>query len=414
MNQTFAEYLKKYADVIVKVGLNLQDGQRLLISSPLAAVALVHAVTDSAYRHGARYVGVIWSDPMLERIRLQHAPLETMNEFPEWVAGTRIQYMDSGDAVLTVSASDPEALSGLDPEKLSAKQRTDSKQFQPLMQRISSNASPWLVVSAAVPAMATKIFPDLEPDAAVDHLWDAIFDVSRIYSDDPVAAWRHHMNNLKKRCAYLNGRQYTALQYTAPGTDLMLGLPENHYWEGASSVSQNGIEFAPNIPTEEVFTLPHKDRVDGVVTSTKPLTHNGQLIDRIALTFENGVVVNATAENGQEALYDILNTDDGARRLGEVALVPHSSPISQSGILFYNTLFDENASNHLAVGGAYRFNLQGGTDMSEEEFAAAGGNDSMTHVDFMIGSGEMDIDGVLADGTREPVMRGGDWAFAVD
>jgi aminopeptidase len=254
------------------------------------------------------------------------------------------------------------------------------------------------------------VFPQLPADQQMAALWDAIAKMVRLDRPDPIAAWEEHLAALAARRDFLNAQRYTALKYRGPGTDLTLGLATGHQWVSGRSTSVQGIPFAPNLPTEEVFTMPHKDRVDGTVRSTKPLSYGSTLIENFSMTFEGGRVVNATADRGQEVLRQLLDTDAGAVRLGEVALVPHNSPVAQSGLLFYNTLFDENAASHVALGSAYKFTLAGGEAMTDEQFEQAGGNRSATHVDFMIGSAELDIDGVLADGTVEPLMRRGDWA----
>jgi aminopeptidase len=248
------------------------------------------------------------------------------------------------------------------------------------------------------------------PNEAVARLWEAIARMCRLDASDPVMAWETHLGNLAARSEYLNRKRYSALKYTGPGTDLMLGLPEGHIWVSGRSASRNGIPFTANLPTEEVFTIAHKDRVDGVVRASKPLSYGSTLIEGFSVTFEHGQIVNCSAEKNGDTLQRLLDTDEGARRLGEVALVPHSSPISQSGLLFYNTLFDENAASHVALGNAYKFTLKGGNDMNDAEFERAGGNRSGVHVDFMIGSGELDVEGVLANGTTEPLMRKGEWA----
>ena len=267
----------------------------------------------------------------------------------------------------------------------------------------------WTVVAAAGQAWAEKVFPDVDPEQAVDQLWTAIFNAVRLNTPDPVKAWEEHNSNLHKKVDILNSKHFHKLHYTAPGTDLTVELPKKHLWVGASSTNVNHIPFMANMPTEEVFSVPQKDGVNGYVSSTKPLSYSGNIIDNFKLTFENGRIVKVEAEQGQEILEHLVETDEGSHYLGEVALVPHHSPISESNILFYNTLFDENASNHLAIGSGYAFNVEGGKSMSKEELAAAGVNSSLTHVDFMIGSAEMNIDGIHEDGTTEPIFRNGNW-----
>jgi aminopeptidase len=253
------------------------------------------------------------------------------------------------------------------------------------------------------------VYPDLPPAEQVTALWSAIERLCRLDRTDPIAAWETHLAELAARTDHLNAKQYTALRYTGPGTALTIGLPQGHVWVGGRSASAAGIRFAPNLPTEEVFTMPHKDRVDGTVRSTKPLSYGGTLIEGFSLTFAEGRVVNVTAEKGEDVLRQLVTMDAGAAQLGEIALVPHNSPVAQTGVLFYNTLFDENAASHVALGAAYKFTLRGGETMSDEAFEEAGGNRSATHVDFMIGSSELDVDGVLDGGRSEPVMRRGDW-----
>jgi len=271
----------------------------------------------------------------------------------------------------------------------------------------------WCIVSSPTRDWASKIFPDSTPEAAVEKLWEAIFQTCRVDQPDPVAAWMQHITNLKKRSEYLNAKRYSALHYTAPGTDITIGLPERQLWQAAQMKAENGIECTANMPTEEVFSMPHKDKVNGVVSGSRPFVIAGSVVEDFALTFENGRITHLTAKKGEDTLRKLIETDEGSKSIGEVALVPNSSPVSQRGHLFYNTLFDENAASHIAIGRAYRFNMQGGNEMTEEEFQANGGNFSLTHNDFMIGSDKMDIDGIMEDGTREPVMRAGEWAFDV-
>jgi aminopeptidase len=254
------------------------------------------------------------------------------------------------------------------------------------------------------------MFPDLAPEQQVSRLWDAISRLCRLDRSDPIAAWQAHVEALAARSDYLNRKHYDALKYIGPGTDLTIGLPAGHLWVSGRTVSQSGIAFTANLPTEEVFSIPHKDRVDGVVRSSKPLSYGSTLIEDFSMRFAEGRIVSIEAKRGEAVLRQLIETDAGARRLGEIALVPHSSPISQSGLLFYNTLFDENAASHVALGSAYKFTLSGGDQMNDEDFERAGGNRSIVHVDFMIGSGDLDVDGVLQNGTTEPVMRGGEWA----
>lgn len=418
-NTTHQELLKKYAEAIVRIGLNLRKGQRLIITNatsrgvPPAGRALVHEVTRAAYAAGARYVEAIWGDEEMQRIRLQHAPADSFDEYPKFHISGVLDMIQNGDALLSVYANDPDAYAGLDPERVAAMQKSHLQNYSPISAAVSRNAVNWCVVASASPAWAAKVFPDLPAAQAEERLWEAIFDATRASRPDPIAAWQEHIQNLIKRAKYMQAKNYTALHYQAPGTDFTLGLPAGHRWIAARMPAENGVEFTANMPTEEIFTLPDRHRAQGTVSATFPLSYGGSLIEDFSLTFENGKIVKVSAKKNEAILQKLIETDEGSKRLGEVALVPASSPIAQRGHLFYNTLFDENASCHIAIGRAYRFTLTGGEELSDEEFTAAGGNLSLSHVDFMIGSPQMDIDGLTADGNREAVMRQGEWAFDV-
>ena len=409
--QEFDRMLTKYADVVVKVGLNLRKRQRLSVRAIIDDAPFIRKVAESAYKAGAQYVDVLWTDERISRIRFEHADPETITDIPEWMTPRFEEYYARGDADLAVLSSDPDLFDGIDPELIAKNRTARAKKFEHL--RKYENASNWCVVATASPAWARKVFPGISTEEAQSKLWEAIFNSCRIDLPDPVQAWRDHTDNLIKYKNYLTAKHYTELKYKGPGTDLTVGLPEKHVWMGAEESFKNGITCTVNIPTEEVFTLPHKDKVNGTVTATKPLNLMGVLIEDFSLTFENGRAIKVTAKKGEEDLRKLIETDENACRLGEAALVPNSSPISQRGHLFYNTLFDENASCHLAVGNAYRDTIEGGKDMTDEEFQAHGGNKSLIHVDFMIGSDQLDIDGITKDGTREPIMRQGEWAFKV-
>jgi aminopeptidase len=320
------------------------------------------------------------------------------------------EYYKNGEAELAISSFDPDLYNGIDPERVAISRKTLLQEVWEPLQKYE-NLTNWCVVAVSTPAWARKVFPELPEEQAVEKLWEAIFRVCRIDVPDPVGAWEKHIQKLILYKDYLTAKRYTALHYRAPGTDLTVGLPENHVWMGAQESFKNGVTCTVNLPTEEVFTLPHKDQANGVVTVSRPLNHMGSLIEDFTIRFENGRAANFSARKGEEDLRRLIETDENAGRLGEVALVPNNSPISQSNILFYNTLFDENAASHIALGSAYRNTIKGGEDMTDEEFAASGGNKSLIHVDFMIGSAEMDIDGICVDGSVEPVMRAGEWAF---
>jgi aminopeptidase len=409
----FDSMLNRYAELIVQVGLNLRAGQRLAITAPVETAPLVRRVTAAAYRAGARLVDVLWKDDLVTLARFQYAPRDSFEEFPSWMLPAMLDYATHGDARLGVYAEDPNLLKDQDHDLVTLEQKTAMKIMAPVYELTDRNLYNWCVVSMPIPSWAARVFPGLKPEEQVDRLWDAIFEVTRMKSPDPVAAWKAHVAGLQSRARSLNQRRYQALKYTGPGTHLVVGLPEGHLWASAEETAGNGITFLPNIPTEEIFTLPHKERIDGEVSATKPLIYGGAAIENMHLVFEHGRVVDFSATAGQDLLRGLIETDEGARSLGEVALVPHSSPISRSGVLFYNTLFDENASCHLALGQAYQVSLQGGTSLSREAFAAAGGNLSIAHEDFMVGSAELDIDGIRADGSAEAVMRRGEWAFRV-
>ncbi|MBK8419855.1 aminopeptidase [Candidatus Villigracilis saccharophilus] len=416
-NKSHQESLEKYAEAIVKVGLNIRTGQRLIINLaatrgvPHQFAPLVREVAKAAYRVGARYVDVIWGDEEMLRLRAQYAPRDSFDEYSTWQIDAVMRMVEKGDALLSITGSDPDLLGGLDPEILGMMQKTHLQQFSRVSEKVSANAINWCVVAAAGEGWAKKVFPELAPEKAQEKLWEAIFETTRINRPDPIAAWQEHILNLRGRAKYLQAKQYTALHYSAPGTDFTLGLPNGHIWVSAQSLAQNGIAFTANMPTEEVFTLPDRNRADGVIKSTYPLSYGGTLIDDFQVTFEKGRITKVSAQKGESVLQKLVDTDEGSHRLGEVALVTASSPIAQRGHLFYNTLYDENASCHIAIGRAYRFTLTGGTELTDEEFTAAGGNVSLNHVDFMIGSPTMDIDGIKQDGASEPVMRKGEWAF---
>lgn len=408
--------LLKYADLIIRVGLNLQPGQRLAILGPLTnggvsldAAPLVRRLTETAYRAGASYVEAIWGDEALQLVRFSHAPRDSFEATSRWLGPALLDHVRAGDAVLMIYANDPDLLRGRDPEQIAMVQLANARAFRPFRDLLAKKATNWTIAAAASAAWARKVFPEAAPDVALARLWDAIASLCRLDHPDPAAAWRAHLAALGARKDRLNARPYSALIYTGPGTSLTIGLPDRHVWVGGQRTSGNGILFTSNLPTEEVFTMPHKDRVDGIVSATKAISCGGSLIEHLRLRFSGGRIVEASASAGEQVLRALLATDEGAARLGEIALVPNGSPISKSGLLFYSTLFDENAASHLAVGSAYKFTLSGGEEMSDEDFERAGGNRSVTHVDFMIGSGELDVDGRHADGTTEPVMRSGEW-----
>ncbi|UYY06960.1 aminopeptidase [Enterococcus faecalis] len=409
--ENFNENLKKYARLIAETGVNVQDNHTVVLQISVNQAPLARLITEEAYRLGAAEVIVQWSDETIQREFLAHLATDRIENVPQYKIDQTDDWIAKGASRISVVSSNPDALGGVDAQRVAAFQAANGKALVNLRKATQANKVSWTVVAAASEGWAAKVFPELATsEEQVDALWNEIFKTTRIYEENPVIAWDIHDKKLQEKAAELNEQQFTALHYTAPGTDLTIGLPKNHLWEGAGSYNARGEEFMANMPTEEVFTAPDSRRVDGYVSSTKPLSYLGTIISGMKFTFKDGKVVDFSAEQGEEALKNLLAIDEGAKHLGEVALVPDPSPISQSGLIFYNTLFDENASNHLAFGSAYAFNLQGGTEMSEEELAEAGLNRSQTHVDFMVGSDKMNIDGIKEDGTIVPVFRNGDWA----
>ena len=410
--------LRQYAELAVKVALNVQPGQRLMIIGPLAnggasleAAPLAREVAAAAYRAGAPLVETIYGDEAQQLIRFKNGSPDSFSHYSAWLPAAVSQHAAAGHAVLSITANDPDLLRDASPDHVSTLLQVTGREMRPFREQISRNETNWAIVAAATDAWAAKVFPGIPAADAVERLWEAIGRMCRLDAPDPVAAWETHLESLAERSAYLNRKQYSALKYTGPGTDLMLGLPRGHLWVSGHSVSRRGVRFTANLPTEEVFTIAHKDRVDGTVRASKPLSYGGTLVEGFSLTFERGRAVRMSADRNGDILQRLLDTDDGAGRLGEVALVPHGSPISQSGLLYYNTLFDENAASHVALGNAYKFTMSDGNQMSDEEFERLGGNRSAVHVDFMIGSGDLDIDGVLSSGAAEPLMRGGEWTI---
>jgi len=405
----FEQKLDRLAQVAIHSGLGLAPGQELVMTASTDALPLVRRITEHAYKAGASLVTVLFNDEESALLRYRYGAEATFDTAASWLyEGMAVAYR-SGAARLAITGGNPSLLSQQDPEKVSRANRAMSKAYRPALELITRHDINWTIVSAATPAWAAAVFPGLPEEAAVAKLWDAIFAASRADQADPVAAWKKHDDGLHARAAYLNDKRFSALHFRGPGTDLKVGLAEDHLWLGGGTTAGNGRYCIPNMPTEEVFTTPHKDRVEGTVRSTKPLSHQGTMIEGISVRFESGKIVEAHAAKGEQVLRRMIETDDGARRLGEVSLVPNSSPISASGMLFLNTLFDENAACHIALGQAYSTCLINGDKLSAEELAARGANDSLIHVDWMIGSGQIDVDGITAAGEAEPLLRQGEW-----
>lgn len=407
----FDSLLRSYAQVITKVGVNIQKSHTVVVTGQVEQAPLVRLIVEEAYKLGAKQVITQWQDDIVNRQNFLYADEEILTTVPDYKISEMHDWLDKDASRISIVSSNPDAFSGVDSHRLAEFQKASGKAMMPLRQATQANKISWLVVAAAGKDWAAKVFPELDSnDEQVDALWTAIFEATRMFEEDPISAWYAHEKLLQSKAEELNAEQFDALHYTAPGTDLVIGLPEGHIWEGAGSKNARGETFIANMPTEEVFTAPDRLRIDGVVSSTKPLSYSGTTIEGMVFTFKDGKVIEVTAEKGEDVLKKLLDTDEGAKSLGEVALVPDSSPISQSGIVFYNTLFDENASNHLALGSAYAFNLKGGTEMTDNELEAAGLNRSQTHVDFMIGSDKMSIDGIKKDGSLVPIFRNGEWA----
>ncbi|WP_281529342.1 aminopeptidase [Enterococcus faecium] len=410
MLSDFNELLKKYARLIAETGVATEKGHTVVLQISVDQAPLARLITQEAYKLGAAEVIVQWTDDQIQREFLLHAATDHIENVPQSKIDQADEWLEKGASRISVVSADPDAFAGVDSQRVASYQAAAGKALMNLRKATQANKVSWTVVAAAGKQWAAKVFPDLPEEEQVDALWDQIFKTTRVYEEDPVLAWKKHDEKLAKKAEELNQEQFSALHYTAPGTDIIIGLPKNHLWEGAGSYNARGEKFMANMPTEEVFTAPDSHRVDGYISSTKPLSYAGTIISGMKFTFKDGKVVDFSAEQGEDVLAKLLDTDEGARRLGEVALVPDPSPISQSGIIFFNTLFDENASNHLALGSAYAFSVKGGTEMSDEELAEAGLNRSQTHVDFMVGSDKMDIDGIREDGSTVPIFRNGDWA----
>ena len=403
-------HIDRLAELAVKTGLALIPGQDLMITAPIEALPLVRRITDYAYKSGAGVVTPIFSDPEIVLSRYRNAFDTSFDQAANWLYDGMGAAFDNNTARLAIVGDDPMLLANEDPQKVGRVNKANSQALTPARERITRFDINWNIVAWPGLAWAKRMFPDLPVNEAQGKLAEAIFSASRVNVSNPIEAWNKHNKNLRERSDWLNQQNFAALHFSGPGTDLKVGLADGHEWMGGASLARNGITCNPNIPSEEVFTTPHCMRVQGTVSSTKPLSHQGTLIDNICVKFEAGSITEAHASKGEEVLLKVLDSDEGARRLGEVALVPHSSPISQSGLLFYNTLFDENAASHIALGQCYSKCFKGGENLSKDEIIKRGGNSSMIHIDWMIGSDEISVDGVKADGTAVPVFRNGEWA----
>lgn len=410
MTMNFEERLARYAELLVKVGVNLPEGGKLLVNAPLAAAPLVRLVARAAYRAGALDVRVNYFDEHLSLALYEEGSDDAVAYLPAWAAQEAQNMLEDGYARLAIRGDDPALLRDVNPDRVALRSKLSGQAMRAVSEAVSGMAVNWTVAAMSTPAWARAVYPDLPEQEAVSRLWDDIFKVTRADRPDPVAAWQEHIAALARRSEYLNGKQYAAVHLKSElGTDLTVGLAEGHIWQGGAEEAKNGIVGVPNLPTDEVFTMPHRDRVDGWAVASKPLSVRGQVVQGIRVRFEAGRAVEVSAEQGEDTLKKLLDTDEGAARLGEIALVAASAPVAQTGTLFFNTLFDENAASHIALGRCYSTNVQHGEN--PEALKAAGGNDSLIHVDWMIGTPGTDVDGVTASGEREPLMRGGEWVI---
>ena len=411
MNQ---ELLNKYAAFTVQVGVNVQKGQTLIIRCPVEGAYFGRACMEAAYKAGARDVVIRWEDEKAARIRMELGEEEALSETKPYELRSYLDYAESegGCCLLAIHASDPEIFKGLDTGKINRVSLAKQEAMKSWREYTMKDRVQWCVVAIPTPAWAASVFPGLSEDEAQEKLWSAIFDVCRVTGGDPVSAWKEHVAKTSACRDKLNELQLESIHMTSSnGTDLTVDLAEGHTWEGACSKAENGAVFIANVPTEEVFTAPHRERVNGVVKGTKPYVYNGQLIEGFSVTFKDGVVVDYSAEKNAELLGQLLDSDEGARRIGEIALVPASSPINRSGLLFYNTLFDENAACHIAFGAGYPTTVKGGAAMTTEELLACGVNDSAIHEDVMVGAEDMTITGLTKTGETVTIFENGEWAI---
>ena len=402
--------IDKLAELAITTGVALEPRQDLLISAPIEALPLVRRLCVHAYKAGAGIVTPLFSDPEIILARYENADNESFDASAEWLFNGMGQAFDNNTARLAIVGDDPMLLSEQSPERVGRVNKANSLASKPTRERITRFDINWNIIAWPGVAWAQRMFPDLPAPEAQAELAAAIFSASRVDRKDPIAAWREHNTNLRIKSDWLNGQNFKALHFFGPGANLTVGLADGHEWMGGASMAKNGIICNPNIPSEEVFTTPHALKVEGHIRSTKPLSHQGTLIDEIEVNFEAGRITSARAKKGEEVLLKVLDSDEGSRRLGEVALVPDSSPISQSGLLFFNTLFDENAASHIALGQCYSKCFKDGGKLSKDELKRLGGNSSIIHIDWMIGSNQIDVDGISQEGETVPVFRRGEWA----
>ena len=409
MNKSF---LIKYASLAVNIGVNIQKDNILVISSPIETAEFARLITEEAYKSGAKDVIVHYGDQKLTKIKLENSSLETISNIPEWQAESYNYYARQEACFISISASDPDGLKGVPVEKIGASQKARTSALKEYFDNSMSNKCRWCVLSVPTLSWAKKVFPKVSDDEAMESLWDVIFKTVRVDTENPVNAWEKHNAYLEEKIKFMNNNNFKSVHLkSANGTDLNIELPEGHIWAGGSERDVNGIPFNANMPTEEVFTLPKKTGVNGIVYSSKPLSYGGNLIDNFSITFKDGKAIDFTAETGYDVLKQMLESDEGAKYLGEVAFVPYNSPISNSKLIFFNTLFDENAACHLAFGRAYESCVKDADKYSEEELEKIGVNNSIIHVDFMIGNEDLNITAITRDGKRVPIFKDGNWAF---
>ncbi|MEH6943800.1 aminopeptidase [Bacillus sp. JJ722] len=410
----FEKKLEKYAEIAVKVGINVQKGQTLVISASISAADFVRKVCRVAYKHGAHYVYVHWHDEQLTRIEYELMSEEGLQEVPVWMVRGLEEMADSGAAFLYILSPYSSDVSGIDPKRLDLADHASNIALQSFNNRLMSMKVSWLVMASATEAWAKKVFPELDPEQSIYHLWEAIFQAAKMNEENPTIAWEKHLARLTEIANWLNAQQFRYLHYSSPNSKLTIELPENHVWTNALATNESGIKFISNIPTEEVYTTPLKKGVNGVINGTKSFYYDGQIISDFSFTFKEGEIIAFSAKEGYEVLERILHADEGARYIGEVAIVPHNSPISTSNLLYYHALFDENASCHIAIGHAYTSGLKDGHLIQADRYEEAGINSSLIHIDVMIGSESLQIRGERKDGSMKTIMKNGNWVDDFD
>ena len=409
--KSFDQMLSDYAKMCVEIGINIQKNQPLVISAPIEGAKFVRMVAKHAYEKGASNVHINWTDDYLTRLKYDYAPLEVFENFPKWKKDMMIDFAEQKAGFLSIYSEDPELLKGVDSKKINTNNRVSSENMKEFRNYTMNDINPWCVVSIPTEGWAKKVFPNDKKDDATNKLWHLIFEATSMNLEKPVLEWQNHIETLQERVDFLNGSNFSKLIYkSSNGTNLEVELPKNHIWAGGGSYDASGTYFVANMPTEEVFTMPKKDGVNGVVYSTMPLNYSGNLIENFKLRFKDGEIIDFDAEKNKHILEELLNMDEGSKYLGEVALVPYDSPISNLKTIFYNTLFDENASCHFAFGKAYPTNIKDGEKMTKDELLKNGVNDSIIHEDFMVGSKDLNITGVKDNGEEVEIFKNGNWA----